>query len=1035
VRSRAWIRRIGAVLTLSWAAIAAPYAGASDCSGSPPPCAHASASATVFPPSETDFDEETSSAGPVDAVAFKTLPLSGCTRQVSAAAHSDAASLSAAAFALVEGTCVTDNVLSQAVAQYVTSVTVSATGGPPPPSVQACLNVSVTGAFEPYPGDDPAGDYGVIADVEARLEDGVEVLLQVDGVESFTSAGETTGSGVFDGFSTRGDRLSSCSAFAEIPVDTPLVLRVGLTLNVTATALGGPTHAAASASITAEPASATKVVLELPAGFTVDSTDGSIVDNVWLGVPAVLDEDRDGLPSDGDGSGDTDDTPCEGPQRVGCDDNCRGTANPGQADVDGDGRGDRCDDCVMDPDPDGDEVCGEDLVLVDSGTPSATTVVGPAGFAGSVVVDAGTPMSYLANEADPGLGTSWTDPVFDDGGWPTGSFGVGFDLGSEAIDLIQTPVPSAARSVYTRTSFEVENVLLVDNLFLEADYDDALMVWVNGQEVYRSPEMRFEEPDWDVNPEARESSNAAQAEFDLVVDLSSAAISSLVTGTNLLALAVWNQSAPPSNDLVFVPRLSINREVQPNMRFVDNSSNPGLGLTWTAKAFDDSAWTEGAYGVGFDSSSDAEDLIVTEVPAGANSIYTRSSFTIDDLSSVQSVTIGGDYDDAWVAWINGDEVYRSPEMPAGPPDWNTPVGDHESSNGVEPAFAPEVDISPAALAALETGTNVLAVGVWNEHGLSSDLVLVPRLAINREPALPVRYLSNAVNPLIGGEWTGTGYDDTAWPRGVLGIGYEDSSGAEHLIETPTPIDLASVFTRAEFEITDVTAIERLALGVDYDDAFVAWINGVEIHRAPEMPEGTPLWNTPAAEHESSNALVPEFDPMTPIDTPGLQALQTGINVLAVGVWNESPGSSDLVVAPRLLANGVERDVCPGEFDPDQEDSEGDGVGDACDNCPAGSNPGQDPAPFPHEILAEDRLLFSWPQPEDIEWVKGDLAFVGSYAAVAQAPQSGAIWIRDEEIPAFPGTGIYYLVKLGGSCQAASWQSSADAEPGRDAALP
>jgi hypothetical protein len=44
----------------------------------------------------------------------------------------------------------------------------------------------------------------------------------------------------------------------------------------------------------------------------------------------------------------------------------------------------------------------------------------------------------------------------------------------------------------------------------------------------------------------------------------------------------------------------------------------------------------------------------------------------------------------------------------------------------------ETDISAPGIPALVSGTNVLAIGVWNEAAPSTDLVLVPRLVLNQE---------------------------------------------------------------------------------------------------------------------------------------------------------------------------------------------------------------------------------------------------------------------------------------------------------------
>jgi hypothetical protein len=162
-----------------------------------------------------------------------------------------------------------------------------------------------------------------------------------------------------------------------------------------------------------------------------------------------------------------------------------------------------------------------------------------------------------------------------------------------------------------------------------------------------------------------------------------------------------------------------------------------LETDWTAEDYNDSSWATGPqYGVGYDTNTagpNALALIKTAVPAQTYSVYTRASFTIPDataLAAVTSMFLSTDYDDGYAAWINGVEVFRSPELPAGTLAFNTDAALHESSNGATPNYGALNDISLRGLSALHVGVNVLAIGVWNSNATTStDLLLVPRLSL------------------------------------------------------------------------------------------------------------------------------------------------------------------------------------------------------------------------------------------------------------------------------------------------------------------
>jgi hypothetical protein len=148
-----------------------------------------------------------------------------------------------------------------------------------------------------------------------------------------------------------------------------------------------------------------------------------------------------------------------------------------------------------------------------------------------------------------------------------------------------------------------------------------------------------------------------------------------------------------------------------------------------------------------------------------------------------------------------------------------------------------------------------------------------------------------------------------------------------------------------------------------------------------------------------------------------------------GVWEIDP-------ADAADADGDGRvdaiDNCPAVPNPAQEDADADGVGNECDNCADAPNPGQGVAVLGQPIVALARTMFTWERPADVVYARGTLAGVAGYAVDLVQAAGTATYIVDPTMPG-SGAGLFYLVRPG--CRVGSWQSSAGAEPGRDAVLP
>ncbi|MGI9244834.1 MAG: lamin tail domain-containing protein, partial [Verrucomicrobiales bacterium] len=154
-------------------------------------------------------------------------------------------------------------------------------------------------------------------------------------------------------------------------------------------------------------------------------------------------------------------------------------------------------------------------------------------------------------------------------------------------------------------------------------------------------------------------------------------------------------------------------------------------------------------------------------------------------------------------------------------------------------------------------------------------------------------------------WIGAGFNDTSWSSGSLGIGYAraepDAYDQYILTDIESQMDGVhpGVYVRVEFELADPSAIQGLTLRMRYDDGFVAYLNGQpEPVAAANAPAASAVnWQSTATANQDDSSAV-DFQDFQLGDAP----LLPGTNVLAIHGLNTSSGSSDLLIAPQLVAS-------------------------------------------------------------------------------------------------------------------------------------
>jgi len=133
-------------------------------------------------------------------------------------------------------------------------------------------------------------------------------------------------------------------------------------------------------------------------------------------------------------------------------------------------------------------------------------------------------------------------------------------------------------------------------------------------------------------------------------------------------------------------------------------------------------------------------------------------------------------------------------------------------------------------------------------------------------------------------WNQADFVDSAWNTGPGGFGYADGDDAT------TTGAVNSIYLRKKFTINNTSIIDQLLLDIDYDDAFVLYLNGIEVARSANITANPALYNSSLTiDHEALlyRGLLPERFVLK------TSSLKQGENTLTVQILNYNTASSDM----------------------------------------------------------------------------------------------------------------------------------------------
>ena len=342
----------------------------------------------------------------------------------------------------------------------------------------------------------------------------------------------------------------------------------------------------------------------------------------------------------------------------------------------------------------------------------------------------------------------WTSADYDDSGWKEarGSFGAKkgeiADLGDGLIpytllaQYIEGPDVAEDTDIpayFFRTTIELEDIDSISALNGEIFYDDAAIIYINGEEVHRAgvPEGGYTQ---NLEYGGTNAGTPINNKFQ-ITDLSM-----LKEGSNTVSVEL-HQGRANSSDIYFdFCSLEIGTPASESDEFIttegtvwnylENNTDPAEGsedrTVWTYPEFADEQWKSGKGSFGAKKGAIADlgggyipdtllkhyiDDTKTAVPA----YFFRTDIYLNDVSDLEALEAEIAYDDAVIVYINGKNVYEG-QVPEGGYDKNLAYG---SANGLSAPSHDTITINDVSM--LRDGVNTIAVELHQDRAGSSDI--------------------------------------------------------------------------------------------------------------------------------------------------------------------------------------------------------------------------------------------------------------------------------------------------------------------------